>query len=578
MSSPISPDSEPELLPDVSSRSEGRSRGWLWGTAAVAGVAVAGGAAWGLTSFLDSGPAASVALPADTYAYVALDMDPSGGQKVEAWQTLRKFPALREELGLESGDDIRRWVYEAAVDNLDCDVPFADVEDWLGSKAALAAVPGEDGVVGVGVVEVSDEEAARAGAARLAGCGGAEAPGTAFVGDFMIVAEDLRTAASVAKSVADGSLADDETHQRWTDAVGDAGVVAAYVAPTAPAALIEEMSQGMGMPSTYAGRAAALVSDPATPSPSMPADLVERLDELPEPPEHFQDLEEFGDGPGMPLLPGPGMFGGGMLGMMPFSDDVEDAFEDFEGMAMAIRFADGSLEAEVVSALPDEAQLPAGDSGIGDLPASTAVALGMPTGAGWVDQILASIEASVGEDEYARGVRELERELGVSVPEDLRALAGEGVAVAVDSSIDLSELFSLSATPEGLPLGVRITGDPDTIRPVLERVLEAAGVLADVEIAEGDGAVAVGSDAAFVQQLAAGGDLGDSDTFDRALSDSGSSTGAMFVDFDADDWLTKLMGPGDAEAEENLEPLDALGVSGRVEDGVMRVVARLTTD
>ena len=75
----------------------GRKRGLVIG-GAVAAVAVAGGAAWAATSFLGQGAQPAEALPAATLGYASVDLDPSGSQKVEALQVLRKFPAIKEEL------------------------------------------------------------------------------------------------------------------------------------------------------------------------------------------------------------------------------------------------------------------------------------------------------------------------------------------------------------------------------------------------------------------------------------------------------------------------------------------------
>src|SRR4051812_13888404 len=61
------------------------------GTATVVAFGAVG--AWGVTQFLGGGPAPATAVPADALAYVAVDLDPSGGQKLAAYETLKKFPA-----------------------------------------------------------------------------------------------------------------------------------------------------------------------------------------------------------------------------------------------------------------------------------------------------------------------------------------------------------------------------------------------------------------------------------------------------------------------------------------------------
>ena len=52
----------------------------------------------------------------------------------------------------------------------------------------------------------------------------------------------------------------------------------------------------------------------------------------------------------------------------------------------------------------------------------------------------------------------------------------------------------------------------------------------------------------------------------------------VYVDFDAgDDWLAELAGD-DAEVRDNLEPLDALGLSAWVDDDTAHAVLKITTD
>src|SRR5690349_6472483 len=74
-------------------RPAGRRRGVLVVVGAVAAVGVAG-ASWAALSFFSTGPQPAEALPASTIGYLSVDLDPSGGQKIEALRTLQKFPAF----------------------------------------------------------------------------------------------------------------------------------------------------------------------------------------------------------------------------------------------------------------------------------------------------------------------------------------------------------------------------------------------------------------------------------------------------------------------------------------------------
>src|SRR5689334_14455610 len=96
--------------------SGGGRRGLLVVVGAVAAVAVAG-ASWAAWSFFSTGPQPAQALPGSTIAYVSVDLDPSGGQKIEALRTLRKFPAFEERVGLDTDDDIREWLYDKIDDD-----------------------------------------------------------------------------------------------------------------------------------------------------------------------------------------------------------------------------------------------------------------------------------------------------------------------------------------------------------------------------------------------------------------------------------------------------------------------------
>src|SRR5689334_6156643 len=87
-------------------------------TAVIAGgavvcLALVGGGVWAAMSFLASGPQPAEALPASTIGYASVDLDPSGGQKIEAFRMISKFPAIEKELGgFDADDDILEKAFE----------------------------------------------------------------------------------------------------------------------------------------------------------------------------------------------------------------------------------------------------------------------------------------------------------------------------------------------------------------------------------------------------------------------------------------------------------------------------------
>lgn len=490
-----------------------RKRGLV--AAAVAGVLVAGGAgAWGVGQFLGGGEAPATVVPGDALAYLSVDLDPSAEQKLEALRALRAFPAL-EELGGKAGDDLRRWLFEALVADAPCDdLDFdTDLGPWLGDRLAVAVLPGTDEPVAVGVVQVKDEQEALAGLRGISECADEKAPGAAFAGDYMVVAETDAIAEDVVADAGQRSLADDDQFRRWVDEAGGSGIVTGYVAASAPEVLVDQLGAADG------------------------------------------------------LAPG---FDAAALGAM---------LADFEGAAAVLRFDDGALEVESAAGGLDALVEPGdGDSGLGDLPGSTAVALGLGVPDDAVSDLMELIAGSTSQAELERAVKQLESETGLTLPEDLQTLLGDGFSVALDSSVDLGSLIGGDGgAPLGLPLGVRIAGDPERITPVLDKLLTATGAQGMLTVETGDGVVAVGLRPDYVAELARDGDLADADAFGRALPGYDSRDAAAYVDFDVDDWLSGLLAadPGLHEVRENVEPLTTLGATSHRADGVVHGLLRL---
>ena len=173
--------------------------------ALVAGGAVVAGGAWAATSFFTTGSQPAEALPDSTVAYMSVDLDPAGGQKIEAIKTLRKFPAFTDEIDLETDDDLRERLFEEITKSGECvGLDYAaDVKPWLGSRAAVAAVDlGEEMPAAVGVVQVTDAGAAEEGVAKLVEtCGTGEegeVGGWVVEGDWLILAETRDIASDAA--------------------------------------------------------------------------------------------------------------------------------------------------------------------------------------------------------------------------------------------------------------------------------------------------------------------------------------------------------------------------------------------
>ncbi len=512
-------------MPPAPPRPARGGRRWWWAGAGVAAAALIGAGAYGVWWYTSTGPQPAEALPAGTAVYLGLDLDPSGEQKLDALSTMKKFPALADELGLRGdvGDiDVAEKLVELISDGTDCaSLDYAeDVEPWLGDRIAIAGVDlGEDEPVPVFALQVSDGDAAQDGIATLDECGGVsgttDASGTVVTGDWMLVAETQEIADQVAEQTEQGSLADDEAYRKWTDAAGGSGVLSLYVGPSA------------------ADLFADLVGD----------DLDEDL---------------LGEDTGA---------------------ELDALLEDFDGMAASLRFDDGALELEVatgpgVAALAD-VQGDTGADAMTSLPDDTLAALGIGFEDGWFQSILDYAAEQAGEDADEL-LAQAESATGLELPEDAETLAGRSAVLAIGPGFDLDEI--LGGGFEDLPVALKVLGDTDAIEDVVERLRESAGAPEGaLEPRTGDGSVTAGLGEDWSEEVAGDGGLGDSDRFRDVIREADRAASVFYLDLDG---LLTALGDltDDEEIQENLEPLAALGVTSWLEDGVGHSVLRLTTD
>ncbi len=495
---------------------------------AVAALLVVGGGVWAAMSFFATGPQPAEVLPSSTVGYASVDLDPSGGQKIEAMQMIKKFPALEKELnGLDADDDLLEKVFgelEKECDGLSYE---DDVKPWLGYRFAVAAVDlGDKSPTPVGIVQVKDAGAAEDGLAQLRDCGGdASVGGWVIDGDWAVIAETDKLAEQIVDATSDGTLADDETYQKWNSELGDAGVLNMYASPDAGELLLDSLTEGslMGM---------------------------------------------------SPLAMGD-----------PFADEALDettqTIKDFEGMAATLRFSDGAVEFEVVGSAGDNVMAAAtsdrGDDVLSTLPEDTAVAIGAGFADGWMDKALEQAARMSGEEMSAEDLAaEFEAQTGLSV-DDIETLFGDSAALSFSSNIDLDALFS-SSDGSDVPIGAKVQGDAAGIEDVVSRIVAAVGGPPELFGTDADGdVVAIGPNADYRAELLEDGGLGDTDAFQNVVREADQASAIVFVNFDAGNWLSSLA-EGDQEAAENLEPLQGFGASVWTTDTGTHGVLRLTTE
>ncbi len=537
-------------------------RPFVIGGVAVAGLAVAGGAAWAAMSFFSTGSQPAEALPGSTLAYLAVDLDPSGGQKIEAIRTLNKFPAFKDELDLDTDDDIMKRLFDEIQADAECaNLDYEDdIASWLGNRAGVAVVDAEPTVVGA--IQVTDAEAAEAGLEKLRNCGAngdASEPasadaemGFAVEGDWAVVAETDDIAARVLADGAEGSLADDSAYQTWTERAGDPGIVTVYVAADAADALVDNLDRFFGSAEDLGGLVIEQSAyDDGTVSSE--GDVTVAGEQVPD----------------------------------DTAETMESLFEGFDGMAATLRFSDGAIELEQAGSFGSQFQLlyasDRGADAMTTLPSDTVAAFGVGFEEGWLralaEQFAQQFGDLLGEDMTVDDMfEELSTQTGLDIPQDVETLTGESMVFALGPDFS-PEQFMSSGDGSDVPMGVKIKGDAEGIEEVLDKLRDLAGTDADIIGSESaDGFVAVSPSDDFRAALLEDGGLGDTATFKDVIREAEQAGAVFYVDFDAgDDWLVELSGD-DPEAKANLAPLSAVGGSTWTEGDVIHAVLRLTTD
>ncbi|MGH3364418.1 MAG: DUF3352 domain-containing protein [Nocardioidaceae bacterium] len=536
MSTDPSNSSGPEYLEEPAADSPRSGRGprvAVLGLAAagVAGVVALGG--WAAVSLMSDGTQPAEAIPADALGYASLDLDPSASQKIEAIKILKKFPGLEKEMDISSQDDLRRWVFEKAQEEGECkELDYDDdVAPWIGDRIAMAAVPGEkDGgpATPLLALQVTDEEAASKGISALAECGEAgEDFGFAFSGDYALISDSEEHAESLAAAAEEASLADDANFQKWTERVGDPGIVTMYAAPGAIDAMFD-----------------------------MQGDLTEKLSPM-------AGAEE------QALLQA-------QSEMERMNERLKEMYEDFSGMAAVVRFEDGAMEAELATESSLESTgmkfTPETTIDVTSLPSGTAAVLGLGLPEDWADSYLDMLGKVTGDEQAMdQMLAQAEAQTGLEIPEDLERLLGDGVAVALDEDLNIE---AASTDPMAIPAGIRVSGDPQEIRAAVDKIKRALGPQSEaLVVEEGDGVVALGLDPDYVKGLAAEGDLGSDASFQDVVPDADRANSVFYLDIDeVEGWVIQAMqqggqiGPDEKKVLDNLAPLRALGMSSWVDE------------
>lgn len=203
----------------------GRRRGLVIGAGVLAAGLVGGGASYAVAALGGGGAQPEVSVPSSAIALVRVDLDPSSGQKVNALRFARKFPDVRSQLG--AGEDPRKALFDALRSGKELTGSWkADVEPWLGQRAALAIVPGATAAaepVPVVVLAVTNAGKAQTGLRKVtrAAC--------TVTGGFAVCASNGAVATKAAADARRSSLAKDRVFTKDVAALGGDGVALGWV-------------------------------------------------------------------------------------------------------------------------------------------------------------------------------------------------------------------------------------------------------------------------------------------------------------------------------------------------------------
>ncbi len=499
----------------------GRKRGVVIVAVVAAIAVVAAGAVLAFQTFGGGGARPADSMPASALAYAQFDLDPSAEQKVNVVRLLRGFPEFEEETGITSDrDDLRQLAFEEALSDLDCDLDYEqDIEPWIGDRVGISAVPVDDTVIPVIAVQVSDEGPAEEAVSTLEECSTTGA-----------LPEDIDVA--------------EEDSDVGVDFVGE------YMLLTEADHLEAVVQMSTDSP---LGDTDGFTQDMNSLEEQGVMSFWVDIQGLLETPEVASSMESSGED----------------LSVLEEYDSAFGALRagsDYIELATMVRGGSFTLEAD-------------GDNPVTELPDTTLSALSVSGGGRALDEnwddLLTTLDSSNGGQTQAQ-IDAFESETGFSVPEDLVTLLGDNLMIALDAEGLSPDNLQDASDISNLGFGARFTTDPDAIGDLVDRIqslIGEQGVPVELSTAETDDGLVLASNDAYADQLAEGGSLGDSQTFQTAVPDASEAAVVFYLDFDrleetADEF-------GGADEVDRLQSLKAIGVSSAQDDDLTAVSFRM---
>ncbi|WP_116949930.1 DUF3352 domain-containing protein [Jiangella endophytica] len=516
---PDAADAEPAIVPR-------RRRGLIAGGIAAAVLLVVPGAVFAWQALDGGGAQPHDVLPADAIGYVRLDLDPSAGQKIEAFRFLQSFPLFTEATGITDEDvDLRERFVDELAAATGCDIDFGtDVEPWVGERIGAAMLPpaGDGDEPGyVIALQAGDEDAATEAIDRILGCGGAEAEadglGRAYVDGYLLVTDTQENADAYADAAADSSLADNPEFVEAMDLLGEQGIASAWLSGSAMVDVFDSSAGSFGI------GAGASSSD------------------------------------------------------LPSLDEAREVIDEtYRSVALSVRFDD--RYAELATIVTGSAYRALDGGGVdASVPDDTALFLGAHDAGQYLrDNWDASLESI---PEGAEMLDELEAQTGLVLPDDLATLLGEDLVVAADAS----DFAPGEDAFFGLEFGARVVTDPDAFADLWDRVQgladDAGASLDDLPLQTTDDGFVLATSEDYAAELLDGGGLADTDAYRTAVADADEADSVFFVNVGTvSDQLLATIGDSLTDAErQSIEALQAIGMAAHLDDGHLEFSLRVTT-
>lgn len=486
-------------------------------------VLVGGGAFAAYQLLAASGPTPAQALPDTTLAVAWIDLDPSASQKVAAYETMNKFPALRQQLHLGSTGDLRKLIFDKAIEHGSCSSLNYDTQiaPWIGDRAAFGAVDtGSKTPAPVVAVAENDQAKATSAMQRLVACSHAHDVAYGFENGYLVASDTQAHVDAIVARTKTHPLADDPGFTTWMNAAGSSGIASFYVAKRAATFLAHGLLNPMGS------------SIPATST----------------------------------------MIGGAV-------GSLHSQLAKFQGLGATLRFDGGGLELEVATAGTgiQAATTPVGQEVTG-LPADTAAVVGFAVPPNYAASLVHSLRGVLGQSQIAS----LETQLGIRLPQDLQTLLGKTITVSLGGQAPAS--LAGVHRPQDVPIATTITGNAAKIQGVIHKLeMNTGRSLSGLGIVQrsGNGRVVLATQPGYAATLVkGGGSLGSDPEFSAAVPNASQAGGVFFLRFDSA-WRQTILrsafsGERAAEAA-NTAPLAAFGISWSSSNGIDHVLLRLTT-